>query len=95
VSSLYLADSVDDPLDVRSIAKLGRGDMRILTVLALIVAANAGLLLWGQAPLIWASATGDQWNRSCRYYYPVRTFELVIPLSQNCPRWTAPADAGG
>ena len=32
----------------------------------------------------------DKWNRSCRYYYPVRTFEVVLPLSQNCPRWTEP-----
>lgn len=64
--------------------------MRILTVLALIFLANAGLLLWGQAPLIWTGATSDQWNRSCRYYYPVRIFEVVIPFSQNCPRWTNP-----
>ncbi|MGD0763625.1 MAG: hypothetical protein ABR929_10660 [Roseiarcus sp.] len=64
--------------------------MKILTALALLVVANAGLLLWGEAPLIWTSTASDQWNRSCRYYYPVRTFELVVPLSQNCPHWTEP-----
>jgi hypothetical protein len=64
--------------------------MRILTALAPLVVANAGLLLWGEAPLIWTSAASDQRNRSCRYYDPVRTFERVLPLSQNCPRWTEP-----
>jgi hypothetical protein len=69
---------------------LGVRDMKLLTALALIVGANAGLLLWGEAPLIWSTSTSDQWNRSCHYYYPVRTFEVVAPLSQNCPRWTNP-----
>jgi hypothetical protein len=64
--------------------------MKILTAFALLVVASAGLLLWGEAPLIWSSATADQWSRSCRYSYPIRAFELVLPLSQDCPRWTEP-----
>jgi len=64
--------------------------MKYVTALALIVGANAGLLLWGQAPLVWSSSTADGWQRSCRYYYPVRVFEVVLPLTQNCPRWTEP-----
>ncbi len=61
--------------------------MKFLTVLALIVLANIGMAFWGEGVLLWSTATSDQWNRSCRYYYPVRTFELVLPLSQGCPRW--------
>jgi hypothetical protein len=64
--------------------------MRLLTALALIVVANLGLLLWAQAPLVWSASTSDGWNRSCRYYYPVRTFEVALPLRQNCPFWTEP-----
>jgi hypothetical protein len=63
---------------------------RLLTVVALIFVANAGLMLWGQAPLVWSGSTPDKWNRSCRYYYPVRMFEVVLPLSQDCPRWADP-----
>ena len=75
---------------VNSLASLDVRDMKLLTVLALILVANAGLFLWGQAPLIWSTSTSDQWNRSCRYYYPVRTFEAILPLSQDCPRWSEP-----
>jgi hypothetical protein len=64
--------------------------MKLLTVLALIFVANAGLLLWGEAPLVWSTSTNNQWNRSCRYYYPVRMFEVVLPLSQDCPHWMTP-----
>jgi len=42
--------------------------------LALIAGVNIGLLVWGQAPLIWSGQTADQWSRSCTYYYPFRTF---------------------
>jgi hypothetical protein len=75
---------------VNSLESLGDRDMKLLTVLALIFVANAGLLLWGEAPLVWSTSTNGQWNRSCRYYYPVRTFEVVLPLSQVCPRWMSP-----
>jgi len=64
--------------------------MRWLTALALVVGANFGLLLWGQAPLIWSGQTADQWSRSCKYYYPIRTFERTLPLSHACPGWADP-----
>jgi hypothetical protein len=82
-----------DSRDIRSTSQFSPGwarGMKILTALALLVVANVGLLLWGEAPLVWTSTASDQWNRSCRYYYPLRTFELVVPLSQNCPHWTEP-----
>lgn len=79
-----------DLVYVNSPDGLGACDMKLLALLALIVLTNIGLLLRGEGPLVWSTATGDRWNRSCRYYYPVRTFEVVLPLSQDCPRWMSP-----
>ena len=53
--------------------------------LALIVGVNFGLLLWDEAPLISSGQTADQWNRSCKYYFPFRIIERTLPLSQSCP----------
>jgi hypothetical protein len=64
--------------------------MKLLTVIALILAANVFLFFSGEALLIRSSSTSDQWSRSCLYYFPVRAFEVVLPLSQDCPRWMAP-----
>lgn len=64
--------------------------MKLLVLVAFIVLANAGLLVWGQAPRVWATATADQWNRRCVYYFPVRTFDAILPLSQSCPFWATP-----
>ena len=66
------------------------GNMKWMTALALVAGANFGLLLWGQAPLIWSGTTADQWSRSCKYYYPMSTFDRLLPLSQSCPRWVKP-----
>lgn len=64
--------------------------MKILTFLALLFGANAILFFWGAAPLVWSTTTNDKWNRVCRYYYPVRTFDTVLPLNEDCPRWSTP-----
>jgi hypothetical protein len=61
--------------------------MKYVTALALIFGANVALLGWGQALLAWSTSTPDGWSRSCRYYYPVRVFEVTLPLSQSCPYW--------
>jgi len=64
--------------------------MRLLLALAVIVGLNASQWVWGQALLVWSSATADGWSRSCRYYYPVRVFEVTLPSGQGCPRVTEP-----
>ena len=75
---------------VNSLESLDARDMKLLVALALIILANIAMLFWGEGPLVWSTSTSDRWNRSCRYYYPVRTFEVVLPLSQDCPRWMNP-----
>jgi hypothetical protein len=65
-------------------------EMKLLIFLALIVMVNVGLFVWGQGPRVWSTTTADRWKRSCLYYYPVRTFEVILPLNENCPPWATP-----
>ncbi len=64
--------------------------MKLLLALAAIVGANASQWAWDEALLAWSSATADGWSRSRRDCDPVRVFEATLPLSQDCPRSTAP-----
>ena len=64
--------------------------MKLVTIVALILLINGGLYVGDRGLRVWSSTTADQWNRICRYYYPIRIFEIILPLSQDCPSW-APA----
>ena len=53
--------------------------------LALIVGVNFGLLLWDEAPLISSGQTADQWNRSCKYYFPVPHHRTQVAAEPKLP----------
>jgi len=65
-------------------------DVKVLLALAVIVGLSAAQWVWGQALLVSSGSTADRWNRSCRYYFPMRVFEVTLPLSQECPRLMEP-----
>ena len=65
--------------------------MKAVIVVAIVIAANIGLLFGGQARLVWSGTTSDNWKRECAYYYPFNLVVVVLPLSQSCPGWSSPA----
>ena len=65
--------------------------MKLLILLATIGLANAGLILTGDAFLIWRGSANDQWKRDCHYYFPFRVFAVKLPLTQSCPIWLIPS----
>ena len=60
-------------------------------VAAFVVMGNFAMHLRGEALLLSAGVTDDQWSRSCTYYYPLRVFHLELPLDQQCPTWIKPS----